>query len=65
MNADAIANHIQEQGKADAIKQSVKQSKNIDMSPRSTQGEVNAGGLKVRVLGDDSNSFKFKMKNKN
>jgi len=65
MNADAIANHFYEQGKADAIKQSVKQSKNIDMSPRSTQGEVNAGGLKVRVLGDDSNSFKFKMKNKN
>jgi hypothetical protein len=64
MNADAIAQHFYEQGKADAVKQSVKQSKNIDMSPRSAQNEVSAGGMKVRVLGDDSNSFKFKIKNK-
>jgi hypothetical protein len=64
MNPDAIAQHFYEQGKADAIKESVKKSKNIDMSPRSSQSEVNAGGLKVRVLGDDSDSFKFKIKNK-
>ncbi len=64
MNPDAIAQHFYEQGKADAIKESVKISKNIDMSPRSSQSEVNAGGLKVRVLGDDSDSFKFKIKNK-
>ena len=64
MNPDAIAQHFYEQGKADAIKESVKKSKNIDMSPRSSQSEVNAGGLKVRVLGDDSDSFKFKMRNK-
>ena len=64
MNPDAIAQHFYEQGKADAIKESVKKSKNIDMSPRSSQSEVNAGGVKVRVLGDDSDSFKFKMKNR-
>jgi len=64
MNPDTIAQHFYEQGKADAIKESVKKSKNIDMSPRSAQSEVSAGGLKVRVLGDDSDSFKFKMKNK-
>jgi hypothetical protein len=64
MNADAIAQHFYEQGKADAIKDSVAKSKNINTSARSTQGEVQ-GGIKVRVLGDDSNSFKFKMKNKN
>ena len=64
MNPDAIAQHFYEQGKADAIKESVKKSKNIDMSPRSSQSEVNAGGVKVRVLGDDSDSFKFKIKNK-
>ena len=34
MNADAIAKHFYEQGKADAIKDTVKKSKNIDMSPR-------------------------------
>ena len=62
MNADAIAKHFYEQGKADAIKDSVAKAKNIDVNPRSTHGEVNTGGIKVRVLGDDSNSLKFKMK---
>ena len=64
MNPDAIAQHFYEQGKADAIKESVKKSKNIDMSPRSSQSEVNAGGVKVRVLGDDAASFKYKIKGK-
>ena len=62
MNADAIAKHFYEQGKADAIKDSVAKAKNIDVNPRSTHGEVNTGGVKVRVLGDDSNSLKFKMR---
>tara|TARA_R100000329_G_scaffold1626_2_gene2782 strand:- start:2458 stop:3654 length:1197 start_codon:yes stop_codon:yes gene_type:complete len=64
MNPDAIAQHFYEQGKADAIKESVKKSKNIDMSPRSSQSDVNAGGVKVRVLGDDAASFKYKIKGK-
>ena len=64
MNPDAIAQHFYEQGKADAIKESVKKSKNIDMSPRSSQSEVSAGGVKVRVLGDDAASFKYKIKGK-
>ena len=63
MNADAIANHFYEQGKADALKDSVAKAKNINTSARSTQGEV-PSGIKVRVLSDDSNSFKFKIKNK-
>jgi len=65
MNADAIANHFYEQGKADAIKQSVEVGKNIDMNPRQAHGEVSAGGIKVRVLGEDSSDFKFKIRNKN
>ena len=64
MNADTIAKHFYEQGKADAIKDSVTKSKNINMSSRQSFGEVEAGGVKVRVLGDDSASFKFKLKNK-
>ena len=64
MNPDAIAQHFYEQGKADAVKESVKKSKNIDMSPRSAQSEVNAGSVKVRVLGDDAASFKYKIKGK-
>jgi hypothetical protein len=64
MNPDAIAKHFYEQGKADAIKQSVAKAKNVNTEARSSHGEVNAGGLKFRVLGDDSNSLKFKIKNK-
>ena len=63
MNADAIAQHFYEQGKADAMKDSVAKSKNINTSARSTQGQMQ-GGMKVRVLGDDASSFKFKMKSK-
>ena len=64
MNADAIANHFYEQGKADAMKDSIAKSKNVSMKPRQSHGEVEAGGIKVRVLGDDSSDFKFKIKNK-
>ena len=64
MNADAVAKHFYEQGKADALKQSIAKSKNVDMNPRQAFGEVQAGGIKVKVLGDSSNDFKFKIKNK-
>ena len=63
MNADAIAQHFYEQGKADAIKNTIANAKNVDTTARSAQGEL-PGGMKVRVLGDDSNSFKFKIRNK-
>ena len=64
MNADAIAKHFYEQGKADALKNSIAKSKNVDMNPRQAFGEVNTGGMKVKVLsGDTSNDFKFKIKN--
>ena len=63
MNSDAIANHFYEQGKADAIKESIAKSKNIDMEPRQNHGEVNVGGYKVRAIsGDDSNKLRFKIK---
>ena len=63
MNADAIAKHFYEQGKADALKDSIAKSKNINMDPRQSHGEINAGGIKVRALGDKSSDFKFKIKN--
>ena len=65
MNADAIAKHFYEQGKADAMKNSIAKSKNVNMNPRQSHGVVEAGGLKVKVLGDNSSDFKFKIKNKN
>ena len=64
MNADAIAKHFYEQGKADALKESIAKSKNVSMDPRQEfNGQINAGGIKVRVLGDNSSDFKFKIKN--
>jgi len=63
MNSDAIAKHFYEQGKADALKESMAKAKNVEMNPRKAFGEVETGGVKVRVLGDTSNDFKFKIKN--
>jgi hypothetical protein len=63
MNADAVAKHFYEQGKADALKESIAKSKNVDMKPRQSFGEVEAGGIKVKALGDNSNDFKFKIRN--
>ena len=64
MNADALAQHFYEQGKADAIKQTVAQSKNINTEARQTHGETQVGGVKYKVLGDNSRGFKLKMRNK-
>jgi len=63
MNADAVAKHFYEQGQADAMKNSVAKAKNVDMNPRQSHGTIDAGGIKVRVLGNDANDFKFKIKN--
>ena len=63
MNADAIAKHFYEQGKADAMKNSVAKAKNVDMNPRQSHGAVETSGVKFKVLGDNSSDFKFKIKN--
>jgi hypothetical protein len=61
-NPDAIANHFYEQGRADAVKGMTAEAKNINMDARKTANEyVQAGGVKVRVVGGDSSS-KLKMK---
>ncbi len=61
MNADSLAQHFYEQGKADALKNSVAKTKNIDMTPRTSHGEVQANGMRVKALDlDTTPSFKFK-----
>ena len=68
MNADAIANHFYEQGKADAIKARVAKDKNINLEPRKSHSETNVGGVKFRVLGESSSDMKnrsFKIRKKN
>ena len=64
MNADAIANHFYEQGKADAIKNSMAKSKNIDMNPRGTHENVTTqGGMQVKaVSGDDFERLRIKIR---
>jgi hypothetical protein len=64
MNADAVAKHFYDQGKADAMKDSVAKAKNVNMDPRQSHGKIEAGGMKVKVLGEDSSDFKFKIKNR-
>ncbi len=65
MNPDAIAKHFYEQGKADAMKDSVAKAKNVSMDPRQAFSNDNTSGPKVRVLKDDTSpTFKFKIKNK-
>ena len=65
MNPDTVAKHFYEQGMADALKQSETNAKNINMDPRQELGtNTNSSGIKVRVLGETSSDFKFKIKNK-
>ena len=62
-NADAIAQHFYEQGKADALKNSIAKSKNVAMDPRQAHGEIKMAGQKWKVVGNKSSEFKFKIKN--
>lgn len=62
MNADAVANHFYEQGKADALKESVAKAKNVSMDPRQSFTNDNTSGPKIRVISDDSPTFKFKVR---
>ena len=64
MNPDKIAQHFYEQGKADGVRDSIKKSKNIDMSPRGTHEKVDdTGGFKVRSI-SGSKTSKFGIKRK-
>ena len=62
-NADKLAQHFYEQGRADAISNAAKQSKNIDMSARQDNSAVTTpSGQKVRVVsGEPKTKFKPKM----
>ena len=61
-NADTIAQHFYEQGKADAIRDVAAKSKNISNEARATApSDVYIGGLKVKsISGLDSSKLKIK-----
>jgi hypothetical protein len=61
-NADTLMSHFYEQGKADAVKDMMAKSKNVDNKPRTTStGDVFINGLKVKAV-DGVNSSKLKLR---
>jgi len=62
MNPDAVAKHFYEQGKSDAIKQTVADSKNINTSRESHKVYEGEGGIKFKVLGDSSDDMRLRVK---
>jgi len=62
MNPEKFASFFYEQGKADAIDNVTKKSKNIDMVRQAPQS-FNKNGLKIRAVGDTSSGKGLKIKN--
>lgn len=63
MNADSIASHFYEQGKADAMKTSMSNSKNIQMGARGVHEDVKASnGWSVRSVDSGGSDSKLKIK---
>jgi hypothetical protein len=64
-NVDKLAEHFYEQGKADATKEIISKSKNINQNPKPMDtGETLPNGWKVRAMsGVDGSKLKIKRKN--
>jgi len=63
MNADKIANHFYEQGKADAVKEVITNSKNPSVGAPRQAADTFVGGLKIKsVSGWDSAKLKIQTK---
>jgi len=61
-NADKLAEHFYEQGRADAIRQSAKEAKNISMDPRQEGVIQTKSGQKFKaVSGDSSSKLRIKL----
>jgi len=63
MNPDQIAQHFYEQGRTDALKDSVAKAKNVDMGPRGVHEKVKASnGVTYRVLNPGEGGSRLKIK---
>lgn len=63
MNADQVAQHFYEQGKADAVKDSMARTKNVDMNPRGAHEKVTTqNGWTIRAVNDGESTSKLKVK---
>ena len=62
-NADKLAEHFYEQGRADALRTSAKEAKNINMDPRKEGVIKTSTGQKFKVVtGDSSSKLRMKLK---
>ena len=64
MNPDKVAQHFYEQGKADAIKESMAKTKNVNMDARGVHEKVStSNGWTVRSInGEDTSKLKIKIR---
>ena len=65
MNPDAVAKHFYEQGKADAMKESMAKSKNVNMDARGVHEKVTtSNGWTVKAInGQDTSKLKIRTRN--
>jgi hypothetical protein len=62
-NADKLAEHFYEQGRADALRNSAREAKNINMDPRKEGVIKTSTGQKFKVVtGDSSSKLRMKLK---
>ena len=65
MNADSVAQHFYEQGKADAMKDSMARTKNVNMNARGVHEKVTtSNGMSVRSIDSGDNSSKLRIKSR-
>ena len=67
MNPDKYAEFFYEQGKAEALDDSMRKAKNVNMTTRQTpQAAAPSGGTQIRAVGNDSGrGLKIRSRNKN
>jgi len=65
MNADSVAQHFYEQGKSDAMKDSMARTKNVNMNARGVHEQVTASnGTTIRAIDSGDSSSKLRIKSR-
>jgi len=65
MNADSVAQHFYEQGKADAMKDSMARTKNVNMNARGVHEKVTtSNGTTIRAIDSGDSSSKLRIKSR-
>ena len=65
MNADSVAQHFYEQGKADAMKDSMSRTKNVNMNARGVHEKVTtSNGMSIRSIDSGDSSSKLRIKSR-